>query len=171
MTPVSELQLCRVAFPVATLVDLEKHATNGVVSLEEQSQVHYSAFVTNHEALDCVYDSDSISSLLDEDDFAIIELIRNIPNKMVLFENKNLVASVSKLVGVIKPSKDRLALLHNLKEFSHTLTTKFMVPSASNISLTIDPPPQSLDTVLDKEPSMTDISILDPFVDFSNFTW
>ncbi|KAI5676278.1 hypothetical protein M9H77_07228 [Catharanthus roseus] len=68
---------------------------------------------------------------------------------------------------VAKPLDDCLTLLHNFKEFSHSLLAKFLVHSASDIVFTVAPSPasQSLEEVLDKDPPPIDIPISELFVD------
>lgn len=87
----------------------------------------------DHEISDSNSDmSIPLSSSPDKEDMKIVELIHNIPDKATPFANKNMIASILKLVSVAKSSRDR-KIFSYFKEFSHKLATKFQSPNVTDV--------------------------------------
>lgn len=121
-------------------------------------------------------DFDSNAPTLDGENMAIMELICNIPYKLAPIAIKKAIALVLKRVGVTKPPVDRLSLLHNFKEFSHTILIKSPVHNAlesvfiAALSFALSSASPSSDAVSDKDPHRAYIPVSNSFVDISDFT-
>lgn len=84
--------------------------------------------------------STSLSLSSNEDSLGIIELMHNFPNEATPFVNKKSLVSASKQISVTQSSENRKALLNNFKEFSHTLSSKFLIERGSISCVTNNPP-------------------------------
>lgn len=121
-TPTHTTQIGNDDIPTSILKD-----TDNVSAIDA---LHHKA----HKVSNNAYDStSSLSSSSNEDDMRILELIQNIPDKGASFASKNQVVSFPKKVYAIQTFGDRQSLLNCFKEFSHTLSTRFLSSSVTYI--------------------------------------